>query len=859
VSGQYESAPLGTSTTDAVMRAVRAAAGAHEILGEIGRHPDGRIAFLARDRSSGELTILQLAREPADPESGEPLELTELRTLDASVPAPGGTCHLCQGALVGWERHCPACGEDVTGVSQESAPGTSREAILEAVREATSGTYEILGDLPRAEGGGSVFFARELASGRLVALRLLQEHTTAGDAPAYSLGVTQLLKPHRPPPDAPSATSAPATEVKVCPQCGSEYPMDVRFCPNDGVALHVVSDGGGLVGQILADRYSVLRKLGEGGMGEVYLGEHVKMGRQCAIKVMRATMANDPAAAGRFGREAANASRINHPNVAIVYDFGETPDGIIYIAMELVDGEPLSNLIAREKALTVARATEICRQVAEALGAAHELGIVHRDLKPDNIMIVTKDGRDLVKVVDFGIAKAMQSGGTRLTRTGFVLGTPAYMSPEQIAGDVLDGRTDLYSLGCILFELLTGDVTFGGSSAETIISRRLTEPPPHPRALNAEVPPLLDDVVVAALARSPADRFQTAAELATALVQFTPSGERAATSAGHVLPEAVRRVSGERARRAASSAERPATRPWLRIAGVAGTVAVAAAAAFVWMQQQHATPRQTPQVSSTAPGPSNGAAANATDPAADATPMREPPTASAPDSSAAAGQSAVRQPATEPSSTPRRQSSATDTRPSADASRTPKSPARSASTPDREQRRARSEPADSVPRQPDASATVQRAPARSATQQSPPASSGATAARDTTTPAPVVPSPSPAADAAAQAALVRGVIARYVKALNDRQVDDMRTLYPAMSDRERDGFAALLKSATDLSAVSAGNPSVHVQDADATADFGYTLAFYLPSQGQQQSNFRWHATLHRGPNGWRIQTLAKTP
>ncbi|HXH63861.1 MAG TPA: serine/threonine-protein kinase, partial [Gemmatimonadales bacterium] len=188
-----------------------------------------------------------------------------------------------------------------------------------------------------------------------------------------------------------------------------------------------------LVGQVIADRYHVVKKLGEGGMGQVYLAEHVKMGRRSAIKVMNQSMIHDPDAVARFNREAANASRITHPNVCAVYDFGETPDGVIYLAMEFIEGEPLTDLIQREGALKIHRAFNIFRQVADALTAAHDLGIVHRDLKPDNIMLAKgRDGGDIVKVVDFGIAKAMggDDAGQKVTKTGLVVGTPEFMSPE---------------------------------------------------------------------------------------------------------------------------------------------------------------------------------------------------------------------------------------------------------------------------------------------------------------------------------------------------------------------------------------------------------------------------------------------
>src|SRR6266702_5198880 len=201
------------------------------------------------------------------------------------------------------------------------------------------------------------------------------------------------------------------SHVKICPVCTTEYRDDVRFCPNDGQTLRSSGQTQNLVGQGLADRYHIMKKLGEGGMGQVYLAEHVKMGRRSAIKVMNPSMVHDPDAVSRFNREAANASRITHPNVCAIYDFGETADGTIYLAMEFIEGEPLTSLLERDGALSPLRAAHIFVQVAEALQAAHDLGIVHRDLKPDNIMLARgRDGGDMVKVVDFGIAKAVGGG-----------------------------------------------------------------------------------------------------------------------------------------------------------------------------------------------------------------------------------------------------------------------------------------------------------------------------------------------------------------------------------------------------------------------------------------------------------------
>jgi len=310
--------------------------------------------------------------------------------------------------------------------------------------------------------------------------------------------------------------------LKVCPQCGTEYPANARFCEIDGTALRSASGSTDLVGSIVADRYHVMKKLGEGGMGQVYLAEHVKMGRKSALKVMHPGMKSDVDAISRFNREAANASRIAHPNVAAVYDFGETPDGIIYLAMEFVDGPPLTKVIEQQGALQPKRAAEIVRQTAEALAVAHDMGIVHRDLKPDNIMIArTRDGGDLVKVVDFGIAKAAGNEAQKVTKTGLVVGTPDYMSPEQLAGDKLDGRSDIYSLALVAFNMLTGTLPFPSDSQQESMIMRLTDRPKMLSEMRPDVawPADVQAVMDKALERDVMQRYQNATDFGRALYQ----------------------------------------------------------------------------------------------------------------------------------------------------------------------------------------------------------------------------------------------------------------------------------------------------------------------------------------------------
>jgi len=328
--------------------------------------------------------------------------------------------------------------------------------------------------------------------------------------------------------------------VKVCPVCSTQFSDEVKFCPNDGQTLRSTTPGSSLVGQVIADRYHIVKKLGEGGMGQVYLGEHVKMGRRSAIKVMNPQMVHDPDAVARFNREASNASRVSHPNVCAIYDFGETADGLVYLAMEFIEGEPLTDVLKREGTLPVARAARIFAQTADALQAAHDLGIVHRDLKPDNIMVSRgRDGSDVVKVVDFGIAKAVggDEAGQKVTKTGLVVGTPEFMSPEQIAGHEVDARSDLYALALVFFQTLTGRLPFEAETVQETMIKRLTDDPATLAAARPDLafPDGLQPVLDSALTRSPAERYQTVGKFADDVKSVT-----GATASRHVSVPATR-------------------------------------------------------------------------------------------------------------------------------------------------------------------------------------------------------------------------------------------------------------------------------------------------------------------------------
>lgn len=317
--------------------------------------------------------------------------------------------------------------------------------------------------------------------------------------------------------------------MTTCPSCGDQFADDVAFCPKDGARLSTSRGDGDLVGTIIADRYRITSRIGGGGMGQVYKAEHIRMKRQCAVKVLRANLAGDPEATQRFQREAENASQLSHPNVAQIYDFGEHAQ-IVYLAMEFIDGESLAALLQRESAVHPDVAADIIAQSAAALEAAHVRGVLHRDVKPDNIMLgKNPDGTFQVKLVDFGIARAMTSDEQRVTRTGLVIGTPEFMSPEQIAGEELDARSDLYALGLVAFQCLTGEDAFPATSSKQNLIMRLTSRPRTLLEVRADVPwpQQLQQVFDRALAPDPSERYDSvglfAEELWAAIGAMTPT------------------------------------------------------------------------------------------------------------------------------------------------------------------------------------------------------------------------------------------------------------------------------------------------------------------------------------------------
>lgn len=309
-----------------------------------------------------------------------------------------------------------------------------------------------------------------------------------------------------------------------CPICGRHYSTDVQLCPEDNsplqadatVAEQISVDP--LIGHTLDDKYRLEERLGIGGMGTVYRARHLLIDRAVAIKLLSPRFVEDEAAQLRFRREAKAAGRLQHANAVAVTDFGQTVDGYVYIVMELLEGRTLRDVLAKEAPLDTARAVALMLQAAAAVAAAHEAGIIHRDLKPANIFIVqNSEVPAVVKVLDFGIAKLAaehldDDDPNTLTLIGAMIGTPRYMSPEQCDGLELTPAADVYSLGVILYEMLTGVVPFSGSTPLAIAMKHTSEMPRPPREYVASIPIALEEVILHALSKDPEERPANAAE-----------------------------------------------------------------------------------------------------------------------------------------------------------------------------------------------------------------------------------------------------------------------------------------------------------------------------------------------------------
>jgi eukaryotic-like serine/threonine-protein kinase len=354
--------------------------------------------------------------------------------------------------------------------------------------------------------------------------------------------------------------------VALCPMCGKQF-SDAVYCPTDGVRLVPEHEGQERIGKTIDDRYRIVRKVGQGGSGEVFEAEHVYIRKRVALKLLRSQLPSRAEAIQRLRREAQATSAIGHPGIVKIEDFGTTEDGVVFMAMEWLEGEPLDVAIERG-AMPVERALDLALQTCEALAAAHDAGVIHRDLKPENIFLVRTPAGAQAKILDFGVAK-LTTAEARLTATGMVVGTPYYMAPEQAAGRDVDGRSDIYALGVILYEMVTGTLPFTGDTALAVIHMHLEQAPepPRKRAPAQGIPADVEALILRCMAKKPAGRYESARALADAL-RALPG----ALALGHAMTVAAVPAVGTAPALSAAGATSPVT------AGVTSSVTSGAGA-----------------------------------------------------------------------------------------------------------------------------------------------------------------------------------------------------------------------------------------------------------------------------------------
>lgn len=301
-----------------------------------------------------------------------------------------------------------------------------------------------------------------------------------------------------------------------CPRCDRKLAIEDRFCSRCGLARS--TDGkpvDPLIGLTVSDRYRIEERIGVGGMGTVYRAQHVRFGQDVAIKVLHERYTGDKKLAQRFEKEALTYGQVSHPNLVGLHDFGRTPDGMFFMALEYCPGKPLSVLLREQGHFGWRQATDVVTQVAQGLGAAHDCGVVHRDLKPENIIMTEiRPNRYHVRLLDFGIAKREDEDGPRLTQAGMVFGTPEYMSPEQARGKAVDKRSDIYALGTLYYELIVGHPPFTGPDKLRVMQQQANEVPTPLSHYNVDdLPPAIEGIILKCLEKDPSERIVTTHEL----------------------------------------------------------------------------------------------------------------------------------------------------------------------------------------------------------------------------------------------------------------------------------------------------------------------------------------------------------
>ncbi|MBL8150164.1 MAG: serine/threonine protein kinase [Blastocatellia bacterium] len=307
--------------------------------------------------------------------------------------------------------------------------------------------------------------------------------------------------------------------MKLCPECKRSYDDSTSFCVFDGHRLLASEDSDPFVGLVVDGKYHIDRRIAKGGSGNVYRATHIQLKAPVAVKIIHPRLVSDPAAVERFRREALVTMKVRHTNAIAVMDFGITNNHIVYVVTELLEGVTLEQRLREKGFLSPNETSQIMNQVCAAVAVVHENQIVHRDLKPENIFLHQYEGREVVKVVDFGIAKYKgnldeEEEDMRLTQSGFVVGTPFYMSPEQCRGQDVDHRADIYSLGVMLYQVLTGKLPFDGHKASIIVTKHKTEKPKPIYEVKPGLPAVLNGVIMRALEKKPEDRQQNVLELA---------------------------------------------------------------------------------------------------------------------------------------------------------------------------------------------------------------------------------------------------------------------------------------------------------------------------------------------------------